>query len=362
MLELQAVSSSSIPFDPTSIDALGDAELDALPFGVIALDEAGVVVRYNLFESRLARLDRRQVLGRDFFRDVARCARGERFEGRFRRLAKSPPGEPGAERFPFTFDFAFGAQEVTVEMARVSPSGHVYLFINRSRVGAPRPDFPVEDLGTAQAALAPDEALLGVRRDSLERRVVEIEWSVLSALRATCDRLAPESWTLFCSEWGVAWGRRLAVDLETLAIERHAQSLRELPMRAVSDLLGEQLTSRGWGHLELDFAAASRGLIGLRVARSALAESTRSSGRSTVAAAFACPLLAGCLGAVLSHVAQRKLTVREVACAAQGAPRCEMVAVGPSRREALDAAIAGGARGIVAVSGLLLVGDAEGDE
>jgi photoactive yellow protein len=358
MLDLQSVSSTRVPFEPASLDALGDAELDALSFGVIALDELGIVRRYNLYESRLARLDRRQVVGKDFFRDVARCARGERFEGRFRRLAASEAGAREAERFPFTFDFAFGAQEVAVEMVRAPSSRYVYLLINRSRVAPPRPDFPREELGTLQAALAPDEALLGVRRDPLERRVVEIEWSVLSALRATCDRLAPESWTLFCTEWGVAWGRRLAVDLETLAIERHAQSLRELPMRVVSDLLSEQLRSRGWGRLELDFADASRGLVAMRVERSALAESTRASGRSTVAAAFSCPLLAGCLGAVLSHVAQRKLTVREVACAAHGAACCELVAVGPALREALDAAIASGTRGIADAAAVLLVGDA----
>lgn len=361
MLDFEAVSSARVPFDPKGIDALDDAELDVLSFGVIALDAEGIVRRYNLYESRLARLDRSQVLGKDFFRDVARCARGEHFEGRFRRIVRSTDADPGAERFAFTFDFAFGAQAVDVEMVRVSPSRRVYLFINRSRVDAPRPEFPQEELGTLQAALAPDEARLGVRRDAMERRVIEIEWSVLSALRATCDRLAPESWTLFCTEWGVAWGRRLAVDLETLAIEAHGQSLRELPMRTVADLLGEQLRARGWGHLELDFADASRGLLALRVARSALAESTRASGRPGAGDAFACPLLAGCLSAVLSQVAQRKLAVREVACAAQGAAACEFVVVGPLKREALDAALVSGVKGIQAMRASLLAADGGAD-
>jgi len=219
MFDLQAAAPTPVPFDPAAIEGMSDAELDALAFGVIGLDKAGTVHRYNLYESRLARLDRSQVVGRDFFAEVARCARGNAFEGHFRRLVRDEDSDPGVVRFDFTFDFAFGSQDVVIEMVRVLPARNVYLFVNRSRVGAPRPEFPVEDLGTLQAALAPNEAALGVRRDSLERRIVEIEWSVLSALRATCDRLAPDSWMLFCSEWGVSWGRRLAVDLVTVAIE-----------------------------------------------------------------------------------------------------------------------------------------------
>ena len=72
------------PFDPSRIDALPDADLDALPFGVICVDRTGRILRYNLAESRLARLDRRQVLGRNFFRTVAPCTQTPAFEGRFR--------------------------------------------------------------------------------------------------------------------------------------------------------------------------------------------------------------------------------------------------------------------------------------
>ncbi len=343
MLALQE-SPTPIPFDPASIDLRTDAEIDALPFGVIALDTRGIVLRYNLYESRLARLDRNQVLGRDFFQDVARCARHEAFEGRFRRLAGGPPGAP-SERFDYRFDFAFGAQDVSVEIMRVD-AHRVYLFINRSRLLPPRGSFPREDLGAAQAALAPDEAALGVRRDAVERRVIEVEWSMFSALRATCDRLAPDTWTLFSTEWGVAWGRRLAVDLESAALEQHGMSLGEVPMSDFAALLSGHLRERGWGHVAIDFGEAARGLLAIRVERSALAESARPSNRSTGASTFACPLLAGCLGAALTHVANRRIVVREVCCAACGAERCEMLAVAAPRRAALDAAVSSGKRGI----------------
>lgn len=83
-------------------------------------------------------------------------------------------------------------------------------------------------------------------------------------------------------------------------------------------------------------AAVARGAALITVERSALAEG---SGASDVPR---CQLLAGCVRALLSHASGRPLAVREVRCAAQGHPRCELVAVAHHRRDALDAAIAGG--------------------
>ena len=55
------------------LDALDDAELDALDFGVIGIDAAGVVNRYNAFESNCAGLGKPRVLGHALFTTVAPC-------------------------------------------------------------------------------------------------------------------------------------------------------------------------------------------------------------------------------------------------------------------------------------------------
>jgi photoactive yellow protein len=49
------------------------AELDALPFGVIAMTLEGIVVSYNAAESRLSGLTPAKVVGRHFFSAVAPC-------------------------------------------------------------------------------------------------------------------------------------------------------------------------------------------------------------------------------------------------------------------------------------------------
>ena len=55
------------------LDALDEAEIDALDFGVIGIDAAGVVNRYNTFESNFAGLGKPRVLGHPLFTAVAPC-------------------------------------------------------------------------------------------------------------------------------------------------------------------------------------------------------------------------------------------------------------------------------------------------
>lgn len=362
MLDL-ANEGPSRPFESTAVDAMTDTELDALPFGVVGLDAEGTILRYNLYESRLARLDRNQVLGREFFGEVAPCTAVESFGGRFQRMVRA--GAAAAiERFDFVFDFRFGAQNVAIEIVPLPAVGRYYLLINRESVGPARVDPPEGGFAVLQRALAPDESAWGVRRDSLEQRFVEVPWSLLAALRATCERLAPESWQLFCTEWGVQWGRRLAIDLASAALETQNAALRELSMRDVTDLIAGAIAGQGWGRPTFDFAAAREGLLFIEVARSALAEAAPGRGTHPQAEAprMACHLLAGCLSAVLSNVAGRRLVAREVACKAAGAATCSFVLVASARRAALDEALKKGNRGVEAIRAALLRAPATKEE
>lgn len=350
---LDLVESASSTIDPRTLDQRSDAELDSLPFGVIGLDPDGVILRYNLYESRLARLDRNQVVGKNFFLQIAPCTRNEQFEGRFRAfVAAGGVARDGSatERFAFVFDFRFGAQDVAVDIVRAGTSDRYYLLINRRSVAAPRPGIPAAQLAAEQKVLAPGETGLGVRRDAVERRYVDAPASLLGALRATCDRLAPESWQIFSQEWGTQWGRRVAVELEADALERDGRSLRELPMRDVATMIAGYFSERGWGAVTFDLSEGAAGLLSIEIDRSALAEAapkTRSERRPQ--GDLSCHLLAGALGAVLSSVASRRLAAREVACASSGAPSCTLVVVGHERRELIDSAMRGGARGLSAI-------------
>ncbi|WP_242615412.1 PAS domain-containing protein [Sphaerotilus mobilis] len=55
------------------LEALDEAALDQLGFGVIGFDADGVIRRYNAWESRATGLDPARVLGQPLFTVVAQC-------------------------------------------------------------------------------------------------------------------------------------------------------------------------------------------------------------------------------------------------------------------------------------------------
>lgn len=330
------------PFDPFSVDERTDAALDELPFGVICLDADGTILRYNLAEARLARLDRNQVVGKNFFARVAPCTATPAFEGKFREFAKSSEARD-VLRFDYLFDFKFGAQEVSVEIVRASGFERFYLFVNRRKLLEARRDLPEGFAAPRQSELAPNEAAEGVRRDEVERRVLEVPWSFLSALRTTCDEVAPEGWPLFCLAWGTQWGRAVAVDLETEALEAFALSIREVPLRTAMEMLALGMARQGWGALRLDFSYTAQSAFVAHLDRSAIAESA---GRSKTTR---CQIVSGMLGAVFTHLASRRIAVREIACKARGDATCTFVAVPDSRRSALEYSIGSGVSDVAAV-------------
>ncbi len=321
------------------LDRYDDAQLDELPFGVICLDGQGTILKYNLAEARLARLDRGRVLGKNFFRQIAPCTATPDFEGRFREFLT------GFERrttFRYVFDFKFGAQEVDVELVRSSDAPRVFVCINRAKFRPPRPEYAAV-AAPRQVELVPGEEALGIRRDEAEQRVVVVPETALRALRMTWDRIAPEGWALFAAEWGFRWGRLAVIDLETELQEQRATTLRELPLDEALTLIRLHVEQDGWGQLSIDVTSAdatTRGAAIITLERSALAEA---SGASVLPR---CQLIAGVVRAMLGHVSQRVLAVRETRCAAQGAPRCEMVAVAHARRGELDRALAAGGNSV----------------
>lgn len=321
-----------VPFDPLRADQRSDDELDQLPFGVICLDAAGRILRYNLAEARFARLDRATVLGKTFFGQVAPCTARPEFEGRFQQFVK-PGNTAPTDRWPYVFDFKFGAQQVEVEVARGSKPGRFYLLINRRQFLPVRAE-PFRP-APSQAELAPGEDKAGVARDSREQRSVQISPSFFASMRSTWDKVAPQGWPLFCGEWGHRWGRTAVVDLETEALELD-RTLREMPMKGVIAMTSEYLARQGWGQLGADFTSAKQGAFVLTLQRSALAEAI---GFSEVPR---CHLFSGFFRALFNHLANKLLVVREVSCSSQGHPRCTFVVASAERRVALDTALAAG--------------------
>lgn len=316
-----------------AIPALSEPELDALPFGVVCLDREGRILRYNLAESRFARLDRAQVLGKNFFRRVAPCTATPAFEGRVRAFFS---GSQPLDRFPYLFDFKFGAQEVEVELVRVPANDRVYLLIGRKRFAGARTGLPEGFAAPLQQELAPREKELGVQRDASSRRVLSVNQSLFSALHQTWARVAPRAWPGFTREWGWQWGRHAVVDLEADLLEDRGLTLREVSMADAMAHVSRWALARGLGTLRFDFSLAGQGVFAMSLERSAVGEAV---GFSPVPR---CHLIEGLLEAVCEHLAQRLLCVRELRCCAQGHEGCLFVVAAESRRAGVEAAVGRG--------------------
>ncbi len=331
-----------VTFDAFEVDRLDDDALDALPFGVICIDRRGTILRYNAAEARLARLDRDRVLGRIFFGEVAPCTKTPEFFGRFEAFAEA--GGRSIERFDYLFDFKFGAQRVQIEMLRPPGTDRFYLLVNRRTFEPARDGLEPGFAAPLLRELIGEER--GVLRDEREQRVAEAPAAIVDALARTCERVAPKTWEIFCREWGLQWGRRSIVDLETRCLEETGLSLRERSMSEVAGRVDGYLATRGWGSARFHFDMAKSGVVRVELEHSLLAEAVKRGGLRR------CHLIAGWLEAVLNHLGERRLHVDEVSCVARGDARCELWAVGPTRRDRLGRAIELGLTGELALEAL----------
>lgn len=102
--------------------------LDALPFGLIELDEHGTVLRYNTAEQSLSGKSPGDVLGTNFFVDVAPCTAVKSFQTRLSAFLASD-----AEPVTFRFTFPFPTGTVDVAIAFVNTGRHTAFVLVKRR-------------------------------------------------------------------------------------------------------------------------------------------------------------------------------------------------------------------------------------
>ena len=108
---------------------LTPAELDDLPFGVIKVDKAGVVLAYNATEAQLAGRTPSDVIGCNFFVEIAPCTNVPSFAARFHRgIALGQLRDV----FPFTFPFPLGSVLVTITLVHEPNTDHAWIFVDRA--------------------------------------------------------------------------------------------------------------------------------------------------------------------------------------------------------------------------------------
>ena len=123
------MNSQNTYHEPQRIDSLTEADFDALPFGAIKLDAEGRILKYNLYESKLAERDREEVIGQNFFTEVAPCTNVQEFAGRYRQGMAS--GELNTT-FPYRFLFPKKIVDVEITLVLSADGQSAWVFVKEA--------------------------------------------------------------------------------------------------------------------------------------------------------------------------------------------------------------------------------------
>lgn len=121
-----------IRFEQDDIDnvlaSLSSDQIDDLAFGAIQLDATGKVLAYSKRESEITGRDPKDVIGRNFFQEVAPCTRRPEFHGKFLEGVKS--GKLSVI-FDYTFDYKMNPTKVRVHMKKAIVGDSYWVLVKR---------------------------------------------------------------------------------------------------------------------------------------------------------------------------------------------------------------------------------------
>lgn len=92
-----------------------EEQLDNASFGIIKVDDEGIVEFFNRYESELSGMSPEEVKGRNFFTQVAPCTNNRLFRGRFKKGVRR--GELD-ETFSYTYTYKMRPTLVDVHLYR----------------------------------------------------------------------------------------------------------------------------------------------------------------------------------------------------------------------------------------------------
>ena len=121
-----------VTLDSTDIDnivsKLNPEEIDSLAFGAVQLDPTGKILAYNAAEGDITGRSPKEVIGKNFFKDVAPCTATPAFEGVFTEGVKT--GKL-AVIFDYLFTYNMAPTQVRVHMKKALTGNTYWIFVKR---------------------------------------------------------------------------------------------------------------------------------------------------------------------------------------------------------------------------------------
>jgi photoactive yellow protein len=99
-----------------------------LPFGAVLLDRGGKIMKYSQAEGLIVGRDPNEVMGKNFFNDIAPCAKGKRFHGEFLKFNQS--GQANV-MFDYEFDYKMRPVKVRIHLKSTPDGQNCWMFVKR---------------------------------------------------------------------------------------------------------------------------------------------------------------------------------------------------------------------------------------
>ncbi|QIK39200.1 EAL domain-containing protein [Caldichromatium japonicum] len=128
---------------PQDLDKLSEEELERLPYGAIRVDREGRILFYSRYQLEFANRQVEQVLGRNFFSEVAPCTVVPEFYGRFKRGVLTGHLQT---TFDFVFDFDMQPVQVRIHMRDSERPDEYWILIQPLQFLPPRNEGAAREL------------------------------------------------------------------------------------------------------------------------------------------------------------------------------------------------------------------------
>lgn len=111
-----------------TLSKMNKSQLDKVAFGAIQLDGTGKILQYNAAEGDITGRKPSDVIGKNFFRDVAPCTNRKEFKGKFDEGVKA---DNLNTMFEYTFDYEMKPTKVKVHMKKALAGDSYWVFVKR---------------------------------------------------------------------------------------------------------------------------------------------------------------------------------------------------------------------------------------
>lgn len=103
-------------------------QIDQLAFGAVQLDRNGTVLAYNAAEAQITGRTAADVIGKNFFRDVAPCTNSPKFKGVFDAGVAT---DNLNTMFEYVFDYRMTPTRVKIHMKKALTGDTFWIFVKR---------------------------------------------------------------------------------------------------------------------------------------------------------------------------------------------------------------------------------------